>query len=150
MLTLSVAEIKQLLERLWRVDGVNYCILLTDFGENVGYPEAEARRYDLLSSLFEGVFTAEEENGKRVGIGELDILVADHVMGRVFSKKIKGGILSVVADKKSQMGVIMYMMNQIAKIVDEKELVQSLVKKPSRGEVQDALGLLQQFQSKLR
>ena len=85
-----------------------------------------------------------------MGIGDLDILVADHVMGRVFSKKISGGILSVVADKKSQMGVIMYMMNQVAKIVDEKELVQSLVKKPTRAEVQDALGLLQQFQSKLR
>ncbi len=78
---------------------------------------------DGIGAIASAVFSASEEQGKNLEIGDLDLLSSEFTDGKIFAASCGKGVLSVITDKDVNIGMVRLLIKktseQLKEILDE-------------------------------
>ncbi|MHA1754472.1 MAG: roadblock/LC7 domain-containing protein [Candidatus Odinarchaeia archaeon] len=107
---------------------------------------------DGIGAIASAVFSASEEQGKNLEIGDLEILTSEFNDGKIFAASCGKGVLSVITDKDVNIGMIRLLLKKTSEELKEV-LDEFLAEKPStvlseeeevsEEELKEALGKLE-------
>jgi predicted regulator of Ras-like GTPase activity (Roadblock/LC7/MglB family) len=84
---------------------------------------------DGIGAIASAVFSASEEQGKNLEIGDLDVLTSEFDDGKIFAASCGKGVLSVITDKDVNIGMIRLLMKKTSEELKEV-LDEFLAEKP--------------------
>lgn len=74
---------------------------------------------DGIGAIASAVFSASEEQGKNLEIGDLDLLSSEFSDGKIFAASCGKGVLSVITDKDVNIGMIRLVMKKTSEKLKE-------------------------------